>query len=61
MKIPFIDLNIQYKALSKEIDSAIRSVIKDSAYLRESTLLILSRNIQGHMSWQSAQVARIIK
>ena len=33
MKIPFVDLHRQYLRIKDEIDAAIRSVIKDSAYI----------------------------
>ncbi|MBU1626885.1 DegT/DnrJ/EryC1/StrS family aminotransferase [bacterium] len=33
MKIPFVDLNIQYKNLKKELDEAIYSVIKNTSFI----------------------------
>ena len=34
MNIPFIDLKIQYQNLKKEIDSAIKLVIDNTAFVR---------------------------
>jgi dTDP-4-amino-4,6-dideoxygalactose transaminase len=34
MKIPFVDLNTQYKLLKKEIDGAIQSVIERTAFIK---------------------------
>lgn len=34
MKIPFVDLQAQYQNLKTEIDQAIQSVIKDTAFIR---------------------------
>ncbi|MFN8259057.1 MAG: DegT/DnrJ/EryC1/StrS family aminotransferase [Bacteroidales bacterium] len=34
MKIPFVDLNIQYKLLKKDIDAAIQSVIDRTAFIK---------------------------
>jgi dTDP-4-amino-4,6-dideoxygalactose transaminase len=34
MKIPFVDLHAQYLEIKEEIDSAIESVIRDSAFIR---------------------------
>lgn len=34
MKIPFVDLHAQYLTIKSEIDAAIASVIRDSAYIR---------------------------
>lgn len=34
MKTPFVDLKIQYRAIKEEIDSAIRSVIEETAFVR---------------------------
>ena len=33
-KIPFVDLKIQYKSIKPEIDSAIHSVIEDTAFIK---------------------------
>ena len=34
MKIPFVDLNKQYNSIKQDIDGAIESVIKDSAFIQ---------------------------
>jgi dTDP-4-amino-4,6-dideoxygalactose transaminase len=34
MNVPFVDLNIQYKLLKKDIDSAIQSVIDRTAFIK---------------------------
>ncbi len=34
MKVPFVDLNAQYKNIQSEIDVAIQNVIEDSAFVR---------------------------
>ena len=34
MRIPFVDLEIQYKSIKFEIDSAIQNVINDSAFIK---------------------------
>lgn len=33
MKIPFVDLKLQYKAIKKEIDAAVSDVIEDAAFI----------------------------
>lgn len=33
MKVPFVDLKIQYQAIKDEIDTAIRSVIEETAFI----------------------------
>ena len=34
MKIPFVDLSAQYQSIKREIDTAIQSVINDTAFVR---------------------------
>ncbi len=34
MHVPFVDLHAQYKTIKKDIDAAIRGVIKDTAFIR---------------------------
>ena len=34
MKVPFVDLKIQYKTIKEEIDEAIQSVIDDTAFIK---------------------------
>jgi dTDP-4-amino-4,6-dideoxygalactose transaminase len=33
MKVPFVDLKLQYKSIQQEIDDAIKSVIEDTAFI----------------------------
>ena len=33
MKVPFVDLRLQYKSLKKEIDSAIISIIENENFI----------------------------
>lgn len=44
MKIPFVDLHAQYLSIKDEIDEAIESVIKNSAFIRGKHVSIFEEN-----------------
>tara|TARA_B100001093_G_C26857837_1_gene1028293 strand:+ start:6887 stop:7987 length:1101 start_codon:yes stop_codon:yes gene_type:complete len=44
MKVPFVDLHLQYLSIKKEIDDAIASVIKRSAFIRSEDII----NFENH-------------
>ena len=45
MKIPILDLNVQYKTIKKEIDVAIKTVIAESSFIGGKHVEELERNI----------------
>lgn len=50
MKVPFVDLRTQYLSIKEEIDSAIESVIMDSAFIGGKRIKDFEENFAKYLS-----------
>ncbi|QWR79006.1 DegT/DnrJ/EryC1/StrS family aminotransferase [Candidatus Magnetomonas plexicatena] len=54
MKVPFVDLRTQYLSIKEEIDSAIESVIMDSAFIGGKRIKDFEENFAKYLSAKNA-------